>query len=329
VTQGDCVTVVIPARNERAQIETCLQSVLAQDYPHLEVLVVDGASDDGTAQVVAEIGDRDPRVRLVPNPARIIPVGLNLALARASGRWLVRVDAHATIPPGYVSRAVEHLRDGTYAGVGGRKDGVGETTAGRAIAVAMASPFGVGNSVYHYGTRVTEAEHVPFGAYRIDVARALGGWDEKLRVNQDFEFDYRLRKAGHRLLFDPELVIHWQCRQSVRDLYVQYQRYGRGKVRVLRKHPASASARHLVPPALVAELVLASVAALRSRRAAAALALPYAVVLGAATVATASRLGEPAERRYLPAAFAAMHVGWGVGFWQGVADVAQESVRRD
>ena len=240
----------------------------------------------------------------------------------------MRVDAHATIPPGYVSRAVEHLRDGTYAGVGGRKDGVGETTAGRAIAVAMASPFGVGNSVYHYGTRVTEVEHVPFGAYRVDVARALGGWDEKLRVNQDFEFDYRLRLAGHRLLFDPELVIHWQCRQSVGDLYLQYQRYGRGKVRVLRKHPASASVRHLVPPVLVAELMLASATVLRSRRAAVALALPYAAVLGAATAATAPRLSAPGERRYLPAAFAAMHVGWGVGFWQGVVDAARESVRR-
>ncbi len=316
-------TVVVPALDEVQHIEACLRSVLGQEHSELEVFVVDGGSTDGTLEVVSALADEDPRVRLLHNPAGIIPVALNLALHRARGAWLVRVDAHSVIPPDYVGRAVERLRDGTYAGVGGRKDGVGETAAGRAIAAAMGSRFGVGNSLYHYGNEETEVDHVPFGAYRVDVARRLGGWDETLRVNQDFEFDYRLRVAGHRLLLDPGLVIRWHCRQSVPDFYRQYHRYGRGKALVIRKHPSSVRTRHLAAPALVALLVAAALVAPRRPRLASTLLAPYAAATVTAAAVTSRRVPGGRERSWLIPAFLAMHLGWGVGFWRGVTDVVR------
>lgn len=320
------VTVVVPARNEAGHIASCLRSILAQDHKDLQVVVVDGASTDATAEIVLDIARADPRVELLSNPAAIIPVSLNLALAAARGRWLVRVDAHATIPPGYVGAARELLQTTGRAGVGGRKDGVGTTPAGRAIAAAMGSRFGVGNSTYHYGTTVSEVEHVPFGAYRVDVARSLGGWDESLRVNQDFEFDHRLREAGHSLLFDPKLVILWQCRQRVPDLFQQYRRYGRGKVVVMRKHPSSVRARHLVAPGLV--MALAGAAAVGARRplAAGLVVAPYLAGTVAAAALTSGKVDGLRERAWLAPAFVAMHLGWGIGFWQGVADVGRTSV---
>jgi glycosyltransferase involved in cell wall biosynthesis len=312
------VTVVIPARNEETFIAACLDSILTQDWVNLQVIVVDGSSEDTTAAIVAAHAERDKRVELLSNPRRIIPVSLNLALAQARGEWLVRVDAHARIPPNYVRRAVERLRTGRYGGVGGRKDGVGRTRAGKAIAAAMASPFGVGGSTYHHGTAATEVEHVPFGAYPVAIVRTLGGWDEELAVNQDFEFDRRLREAGHAILFDPGLRIEWESRQTIRDLARQYHRYGRGKVNVAAMHPRSLRPRHLAPPALIVGCVLASSALVAGRpRRAAALLLPYLVTLMVASVSTARRV-EPGARRYLPLAFLAMHLGWGVGFWQQV-----------
>ena len=313
--RDDLVTIVVPARNEQDSLPACLESLLVQDWPALEVLVVDGASTDRTAEVVRAFAARDGRVRLLHNERQTIPVSLNLALREAQGRWLVRVDAHASVPSDYVSRAVRHLQRGRYGGVGGRKDGVGRTAAGRAVAAAMSSRFGVGGSTYHWGTAVQTVEHVPFGAYPVDLVRSLGGWDENLRVNQDFELDFRLRAAGWDILFDPAMRISWECRQSVRDLYRQYRRYGAGKVTVARKHPTSVRARHLAAPGLVAYLGLLVGFSVVRRNAQVLLvgSLPY--VLG--TVAASLYTGRPLDahaRVYVAPAFVAMHLGWGRGF---------------
>ena len=322
----DLVTVVVPARNEEAFIGDCLESILASQHRNLQVLVVDGASDDRTVEIVRACSDRDPRVSVVDNPDRLIPIGLNRALAAAEGAWLVRVDAHATIPPDYVGRAVAHLRSGRWGAVGGRKDGVGTTAAGRAVAAAMASRFGVGGSTYHHGTDQTEVDHVPFGAYPVALARRLGGWDERLAVNQDFEFDRRIRESGQRILFDPALRIDWHCRQRVVDLFRQYRRYGQGKVTVMALHPGSVRLRHLAAPALVLWLVGGSAGSLTTRRPrpVAAVAAPYVAALALATATTAKSTPR-GSRRWLAPAFVAMHVGWGIGFWEGVARLVSGS----
>jgi glycosyltransferase involved in cell wall biosynthesis len=322
VSGRELVTVVIPARNEEDAIGACLDAVLTQTYENLQVIVVDGASDDGTQAMVKERAAADERVELLVNPRRLIPISLNLGLAAARGVWLVRIDAHATVPPDYVRRCVELLREGRWQGVGGRKDGVGVTPAGRAVAAAMASRFGVGNSTYHYGTSQRTVEHVPFGAYPVDTLRNLGGWDETLAVNQDFELDYRIRAQGGALLFDPSLVIHWHCRQAVADLYRQYRRYGRGKTVVARLHPTSMRWRHLMAPALVAWLTAALAIAPRRPRAAALATVPYLAALTAATATTSRRLEDPSARLLVAPAFVAMHVGWGIGFWQGAFQLA-------
>ena len=318
----DLVTVVIPALNEEHFLGECLDSVTSQDYGLLQIVVVDGGSNDRTVQVVEQRMSDDPRIELVRNPRPSIPTSLNLALQQARGRWLVRVDAHSTVGPDYIRRAVEHLREDLWGGVGGRKDGVGRTSAGRAIAVAMGSRFGVGNSTYHHGTRVQEVDHLPFGAYPVELIRGLGGWDEQLSANEDFEFDYRLRKAGNVLLFDPAIVIKWHSRQSIRDLFWQYHRYGRGKVDVARLHPESMSPRHVVPPAFVAYAVVGGLILWRRPVRLLTLLAPYGIAISAASVATGRDLESPADRAYVPLAFAAMHVGWGLGFWSGLLRTA-------
>jgi glycosyltransferase involved in cell wall biosynthesis len=324
--RGDLVTVIIPARDEEGFIGACLDSVLAQEAADLQVIVIDGASKDRTAEIVRSIAAHDARVELIENPAGVISRSLNLALARARGRWLVRVDAHCTIPPGYVRRAVRHLETGEWGGVGGRKDGTGGSAAGRAIAAAMASRFGQGDSVYHYGTALGPVDHIPFGAYPTALVRELGGWDERLPVNQDYEFDYRVRRHGHRLLFDPEIRIEWVNRQTTGDLFRQYRRYGRDKARSLRIHPTSTSLRHLAAPALVATLAGAAVVAWKRPGLALAAVAPYAVAVAAASAITARGVDAEA-RRHVPGAFLAMHVGWGLGFWQGAASEAGALLR--
>lgn len=319
---GELVSVIVPARNEERCIGATLDSLRGQDYRNLQILVVDGASTDSTVAVVDAHRAEDPRIELLHNPRQLIPVALNIALASARGTWTVRMDAHSTVPPDYVRVAVDRLREGRWGGVGGRKDGCGAQPTGQAIAVALRSRFGVGGSVYHHGVEAQEVDHIPFGAYPTDVVRALGGWDERLVANEDFEFDHRLRATGAALLFDPRLRIDWQSKQSLRDLFAQYHRYGRGKVDVAVLHPTSLRLRHYLPPMLVVHLTAAAACAPFRPRLAARMAAPYAVALVLASTAAARDLDQLRARAVLPGAFAAMHVGWGLGVWSRALELA-------
>jgi glycosyltransferase involved in cell wall biosynthesis len=324
---GELVSVIVPARDEEDSIGATLTALRRQDHPALQIIVVDGGSTDGTVAVVEQHMAEDPRIELLPNPRQIIPAALNIALAAARGRWVVRMDAHSTVDEGYVGAAVARLREGCWGGVGGRKDGVGTTPAGRAIAASLGSRFGVGGSLYHYGTTEQPVDHIPFGAYPTELLRRLGGWDERLVANEDFEFDYRLRRSGAVLLFDPRLRISWKSRQTIRSLYQQYRRYGAGKVDVARLHPTSLRVRHLVPPLLVPYLATAALTASRRPRLGAALLGPYAAAITVASIDTARTLEDPRSRAYVPAAFLAMHVGWGVGVWSRALQLLREGRR--
>jgi len=323
---GELVTVVIPCLNEERSISACLESVLGQSHQSLEVLVVDGGSADRTTDLVEAFARVDGRVRLLHNADRVQPAAMNLAVAEATGRYLVRIDAHATVAPGFVAGVVAHLLTGEWGGVGGRKDAVGFSATGRAIAAVLGSRFGVGNSAYHHATEAQEVDHVPFGAYPIEVIHDVGGWDASIAVNEDYEFDYRVRSSGRRLLLDPSLVIAWEGRQTLPLLARQYRRYGRGKAKVVRKHPTSTAARHLVPPAVVAALGLAVLLAPVRPRWSAAIALPYVGLLGLGTVVVGARLAERDEVIAVPGAMATMHLAWGWGFWEGLlgAEVVQK-----
>jgi succinoglycan biosynthesis protein ExoA len=313
----ELVSVVVPTLNEERSISICLDAVLAQTWRNIEVLVVDGGSDDLTCRLVEEYTTVDPRVRLVHNPRRTQAAAMNTAVEHVTSPWLVRVDAHSTVPSNYVELIMEHLPEGRWGGVGGRKDGVATTVQGRAIAAALGSRFGVGNSTYHHGVEPQEVDHIPFGAYPVDVIRDVGGWDEAITANEDFEFDYRVRQSGRALLFDPRIVIFWQTRQDVGAFFQQYRRYGQGKALVLAKHPNSASPRHLLPAAVVGALAAAvAISPLKPRWALAILA-PYVGILAAATVTVSPTLVVSESQRWLPAAFAAMHLGYGLGFWEG------------
>jgi glycosyltransferase involved in cell wall biosynthesis len=319
VTDDGLVTVVIPALNEERSISACLDSVLGQTHRDLEVLVVDGGSTDRTRSLVEQYAEVDPRVRLIDNPRGIPPAALNEAVLAMRSNVLVRIDAHSTVAPDYVERAMRHLADAEWGGVGGRKDGVGLTEQGRAVAAVLGSRFGVGNSTYHHGTDVQTVDHIPFGVYPRAVVEKVGGWNEDLPTNEDYEFDHRVREAGFELLFDPAMVIAWEVRPSIRAFFRQYRRYGRGKASVVRMHPGSIKARHMAAPALVVMLAVGVVLLPWKPRWALAAATPYLAALGLASAATVGRVDGRDAQRWVPAAFAAMHLGWGLGFWEGIA----------
>jgi succinoglycan biosynthesis protein ExoA len=318
------VTVVMPVRNESAFIERSLGAVWAQDYPpeRYEVIVADGLSTDGTLQWLQnQQASAQSRLKIVTNHGRIAPTGLNAAIAQARGDIIVRVDGHCEIAPDYVRRCVAHLQNAEVDGVGGPLETIGQTPLAQAIACAMSSPFGIGNSAFRTvkgQTMLTDT--VAFPAYTRAAIERAGPYDEELVRNQDDEYNYRLRKLGGRILLAADVRARYYSRGNLRSLLRQYFQYGVWKVRVLQKHPRQMSGRQFVPPLFVTTLLTLSSAALISSLAAwllTAVVLSYAAANGLATILTARRCGWQLAA-YFPIIFPTLHLSYGVGFLVGL-----------
>lgn len=313
------VSIVLPVRNEVATIGDALRSCLDQDYTgSLEVLVADALSDDGTRDVVRALG-KDHAISLIDNEDRNTPAGLNRAIEAASGTVIVRCDAHSILPPTYVTRAVETLERTGAANVGGVQRATGSTPTERAIAAAMTHPLGVGNARFHRGGVEGPADTVYLGVFDAEALRSIGGFDEALLRNQDYELNIRLIEAGHEVWFDPSLEVEYRPRGSLRALWKQYHAYGRWKRRVALLHPTSLKLRQVAPPTLVIGLAIALVLLATTLRPLGILVwLGYVGSLMIVSMGQAARLRDWAGLLVGPA-IGTMHVSWGLGFLRGVS----------
>lgn len=320
------MTVIVPCRNERRYIASCLDSILATAYPadRIEVLVVDGASDDGTRDVVRAYAAREPRVRLLDNPRRSAPAALNIGIRAARGEIIARMDAHVVYPPQYLPVLVDALLE-TGA------DNVGcpivtlpadESPTARAIACALSHPFGVGNSWFRIGAAVRrEVDTVPFGCFRREVFDRVGLFDEELIRNQDDEFNFRLIRNGGRVLLVPDVTAQYYARASLRHVARMYYQYGWYKPLVARKVGRIMTARQLVPAAFLATLVSLTLLALAWPPAVVALVAllaTYAAADLAAALTARARLGLRG-RALLALVFPLIHFGYGLGSLAGAA----------
>jgi len=320
------VTVIMPIRNEAQFIAHSLGAVLAQDYPQdkLEVLVADGMSDDGTLEIIRTLPGSE-RVRIILNPQRNQAEGLNKAIKQASGEIIVRVDGHTIIAPDYVRRCVQNLQNTGAANVGGTMNPVGITPMGKAIAAAGKSPFAV-PSAFHVSDKAQFTDTVYLGAWHREVFDRIGMFNGTVVANQDYEFNYRIRKAGGQIYLDPQIKSQYFCRQNLLSLAQQYFRYGVGKVQVLRLHPESIRWRQLAAPAFVAGLVIGAILAPIHRliRICWLIGIAvYTLLTLIFTLKTAQRFGLNLILR-LPLVFPTIHISWGVGFWIGIMRILRE-----
>jgi len=208
---SDFVSIIIPSRNEEKFIGKCLDSILEQDYPkdNLEVLVVDGMSEDKTREIVEDYSKKHSFIKMIDNPEIYTPFGLNIAIEEAKGDIIVRMDAHAGYQNDYVSKCIHFLNKERVDNVGGiiKTMPGGKTTIAKAIALSLSHVFGAGNSYFRIGSLEPQFVDTVFrGCYRKEIFEKIGKFNEQMLRSQDFEFNLRLKENNGKILLVPNII---------------------------------------------------------------------------------------------------------------------------
>jgi succinoglycan biosynthesis protein ExoA len=251
------LSVVIPCRNERRHIEACVRSILDQERPTggIEVIVVDGLSDDGTREILDHLAREHHELLIMDNPRRVTPCAMNIGIRQARGQYIAILGAHSMYASDYVRICAELLDEHPEASCsGGPIISLGKSLVGQAVAAAMSHPIGIGNATHRHPDFEGYAEGACYPVFRREVFETVGLYDETLVRNQDDELNYRLAKQGGKVFLSLRARSTYFVRESFGSLFQQYFEYGYWRVVVIRKHRMFATFRHLVPPIFVGGL---------------------------------------------------------------------------
>ena len=327
MTPQPLVSISIPCRNEEKFIIKCLDSIIANDYPKeiLEVLVIDGMSEDGTKEIVNTYARRHPFIKVINNPKKITSTALNTAIDYAKGNIIVWMSAHNLYERDYISRCVDCLYKYGADNVGGiiktipRED----TFIGRAIVASISHRFGVGNSHFRIKTdEPTRVDTVFGGCYKKDVFDRIGLFNENLERGQDMEFNLRLKKAGGKILLVPDIVSYYYARSDLKSFWKHNWTNGVWTIQhFLYSTIMPVSWRHLVPLLFVTSLI-GSAGVAFIERPFLWLFLAILGLYGVASLASSFQIAsEKRDIRYLvamPFIFGMLHFGYGLGSLWGV-----------
>lgn len=311
------VSVIMPVSNAALTLERAIQSILNQTYANVtQIILAIGPSDDSTMNVAQKCQLLDRRIHIIENDSGLTAIGLNKAATCATGDYLARVDSHCRIPDDYIARALKTITQTQAGNVGGIQNAVGITPYQIAVASAMSSRFGVGDSKFHYGGDEGPTDTVYLGFYDADLFYKLGGFDETLIRNQDYELNIRIRKAGRIVWFDPSLIVDYFPRSNFSGLTSQYFQYGKWKRKVIRKDLSSIKLRQIIPPMNFLSFAVGTILSIVLNPFFVIFPLIYicAVIIACSSIPRITIK----DRLKLLLIFPTMHFSWAIGFLFGV-----------
>lgn len=310
------IAVVIPALNAALLLSECVAAVRAQSTPADEIWIVVGPSRDRTLAVAESLAD--VATTILQNPPGDRASAINLALDRSRADLFVMLDAQARLGPTYIATAVAALDRTKAAVVGGPMRAEGRSAVGRAMATALRSPFGVGDSQFHFVGAAREVESVYLGVFRASVFERVGRYNPALLRTEDDDMNARIRDVQLRIWLDPAIESTYLCRNRLSEIWTQYVGYGYWKVALATRRPNAIRLRHATPAAFVLLLVAVSAVSLAAWWPALPLvAALYAAIALAAGAAAGVR--EVLTLALFPIVTMSMHVGYGFGSLVGLA----------
>ena len=256
------LSIIVPCRNEEKHIEHCLLSLLNNGYPSedIEILVVDGLSEDKTRSIVANVKESFPNINLVDNNKKKTPFALNLGIKKATGDFILIASAHSSFDKGYIQTMFDELNRLDADVVGGVMTTKIKNHTPTAVAIknVLSHKFGVGNAVFRIGTNhAIEVDTVPFGLYRSSLLKNIDGYDERLIRNHDIELSKRILAQGGKIFLTPKAECHYFARENWKKL--AKNNYDNGKWNIITTYYtnnfASLSIRHFIPLLFLLSLV--------------------------------------------------------------------------
>lgn len=257
------ISIVLPIRNEETHIRACMESILAQDYPtdRIEILAVDGMSDDRTREILAEIQQSNPQIRILDNPERIVTHAVNIGIQNAQGLYIARMDAHATYAPDYLSACMNVMKETGADNVGGPAVPIpgAETSVARAIMLAHLSPFGLGGASFRNPDASGYVKTVWPGFFKKEIFDRIGLLNPVLTRSEDIDLNTRIIESGGKIYLSPKIKVSYCCRSTLTQLWKQRFQDGMGVIQTLPIHAAAVKPRHLIPLGFVLSLLLLSI----------------------------------------------------------------------
>lgn len=317
------VSVIIPAFNEEQTIVKCIESLINGDYPLdlLEFVVADGGSVDKTLEEIGEFQNKNPQldVKVVNNPLRSQGYGLNIAIdnVSTSSEIIVRADAHSIYPRNYIYDCVNTLLTNQADNAGGVMFPVGKTPFQKAVAFSMTHPLGVGNAKFHLGNYSDFVDTVYLGCFRKEIFKEVGLFDPMMTPNEDAELNLRIIKCGGKIYLNSDIKVEYFPRRSIKELLVQYFRYGCGRCRTVKKHGRITSYRQIVSPLWV----MSSLVFIGMGMASKLFFIPVAVYLSIIFLISIIGTLKSKDMSILMSSvcFIIMHYAWGIGFINEIA----------
>ncbi len=316
------ISFIIPCRNENKYIEETISSVLNQKDlgPESEIIIVDGSSEDGTREILSDLEKRDPRIIVIDNEKKITPVALNLGVKKASGDYIFILGAHAKIADDYVANCLQIFeRHNDVSCAGGPILSESSSGLGKAIAIAMSSPIGVGNAKHRFPDYEGYAEMACFPVFKKEVFDQIGYFDEELVRNQDDDFCFRLRLNGGKVYISPKAKSFYYVRDSFRKLFSQYFQYGLWRVALLKKHKLPIALRQQIPFLFFSFVLIFFLVGIYFNKIFVSLSLP-AIYLFTLVLYTLKVLISKKQlyALWLPIVIFTLHFSYGLGFAVGI-----------
>lgn len=314
------VSIVVPTRNEEKHIEKCLKSLLENDYPNKEIIVVDGMSEDKTREIVKKFDN----VKIIDNKYKITPIALNLGIKEATGKYIMIAGAHTTYSKNYISSCVKKLEEDKCDVAGGYVETLpgSNTLISKAISKVLSHPFGVGGAKYR--TKKAKEEYVDtvaYGIYKKEIFEKVGLFAPQLKRNQDIEMNLRIKRAGMRILLVPEAKAYYIARSSFKDLFKN--NYLNGLWVVLSTHYSRRgfSIRHVVPLIFVLFLIIGTIFSIFSTKVKFTFILILSIYLILSIFFSLKiALEEKNIKLFLPTllSFWILHISYGLGSLYGI-----------